>query len=124
MSSTNVYYCDFCKKRVKEYIDGCYGKVSKETYEKIKSAETIKELLPLLSDNFFVSEKVSRIDNLDYEFFEDWGDGISINEDGNLEISISGSCDFCGKEFNYEIILPETSSTKKINLVKQKGDKK
>jgi len=120
MSSNHTYTCYYCKKKVEEFIKQSYGKVPEEVYEKLKNAKLIDDLLEHLPDDF-VGGDTSRIGgcDLDYDYFESWGDGVYIDEKGNLHFSISGSCDLCGKEFHYEITLPENSSTKKIDLTKK-----
>ncbi len=129
MSSNFVWYCEFCEKRIKEEIKKLYGKVPHEQWERINDAlknGTVKDLLEALPEE--IVEKIANGDidrilhsHIDFDFVEDWGDGIYINEDGNLVVSISCACDMCGKTFNYEIILPENIETKVIDLTKKEG---
>ena len=125
MSSNYTYTCKYCRKRVEEFIKKSYGKVSEDVYWKLKNAEKVNDILKYLPDDF-VGGDVDRIEgcDLDYEFFESWGDGVYIDEKGNLHFSISGSCDLCGKEFHYEITLPENSSIKEIDLTKKRASDK
>jgi len=124
MSCNNIYHCDFCKNKIKSIIKELYGKIPEEEYIKIKECDYIGELLELLPEKYkeWVHGDVSRIDesSLDYEFFECYGEGAYINEDGNFVFNVSGSCDLCGKEFQYKIILPENcdSPEKIIDLTK------
>ena len=120
MSSNYTYYCYNCEKKVKDFIKESSGKVPEEVYEKLKNAKKADDIIKYLPEDF-VRGDVGRLTgcDLDYEFVESWGDGTYVGEDGNLHFSFSGSCDLCGKEFHYEITLPENSSNKKIDLTKK-----
>lgn len=124
MSSNRTYYCRYCEKRIEGWIEQQYGKISQKEYEKLKAIDQVDELLEFLPEDFKQGE-TDRIGgcDLDYEFFEDWGEGVEINEDGNLEIDISGTCDLCGSEFQYIIIVPPNSDSpqKVIDLTKKTG---
>ena len=125
MSSNRTYFCRFCKKNIERFISEQYGKLPQEKYENLRRADTVAEILPWLPKDF-VKGETDRLDgcDLDYEFFEDWGEGVEIDENGNLKIDISGSCDLCGTEFQYIIIVPPNRGEprqKVIDLTKR-GD--
>ena len=125
MSCNNVYQCGFCRNKIKEIIKELYGKIPEEEYIKIKECNDISNLIELLPEEYknWIHGDVGRIEgsSLDYDFFECWGEGVYVNEDGNMVFNISGNCDLCGKEFQYKIILPENddSPEKIIDLTKQ-----
>ena len=122
MSSNSAWECRYCIKKIEDIKKELYGKIPLEKFNKLKNAGTVDKFIELLPDKYkeWIEGDVGRLDgcDLDGEFFEDWGDGVYVGEDGNLHISISGSCDLCGREFNYEIILPESDDTETLDLSK------
>ena len=127
MSSNFTYCCDFCRAKVEESKEDLYGKMPKDDWEKLNDCNDVDELLEILPEENqkWIGGDTSRISgsSLDYDFFESWGNGVHINKDGNMEISISGSCDLCGKECHFEIILPCSSKQVKIDLTKKGGER-
>lgn len=121
MSSNRTYTCYKCLKMIKKVKEELKEKLSKKEYDKLKDTDDISELFEYFPEEYIQgdSERIEGCD-CDGDYFEDWGEGVYIDEDGNLVFSISGTCDLCGSSFNYEIKLPENGDTnKKIDLTKK-----
>lgn len=120
MSSNRTFTCDYCKKRIEEWIESQYGKIPQKEYEKLKEISEVDEIMKVLPDDwkFGETDRLGGCD-LDYDFVEDWGEGICVNQDGNLEIDVGCCCDMCGRDFSYCIILPPNNKTENIDLTKK-----
>lgn len=135
MSSNYVYPCYYCRNKINSIIKELYGKIPAEDYDELKTSSDLDRVLEIIPEEYkdWINGNISRIEgsDLDYDYFESWGDGVFVNSDGNMMFHVSGACDLCGKGFHYEVILPENSesgSEKKIDLtkgkyVKNSGDK-
>ena len=130
MSSNDTYTCYYCKNKIESIIKDLYGKLPKEVYDKLKESDDLDEFLELIPDEYkdWINGDTGRIEgsSLDFDFFETWGEAPFINEEGNMIFHVSGSCDLCGKGFQYKIILPENgdgSPEKVIDLTKGKYEK-
>ena len=44
--------------------------------------------------------------NSNFEFIEDYGDGIYFDEDGNLNINVYATCLVCGRNWNVSLKIP------------------
>lgn len=117
MSSNDTHYCYFCENNYNKLKTYCYGKISEGLFKDLEQVSEVThflEVLRVIKEELFGDEKIDeimpingnteRLDGCEFNFcfVEDWGDGISINEKGNLKLSVSGSCDLCGTEIEYD----------------------
>ena len=129
MSSNSVWASEYAIKKIEEIKEKAMKEVTLEQFKKIQNAKTFGELASLLPEHLSdelasFSDGFDRIVDspIDAEVVEDWGEGIRVDENNNMHVSIGAQCDLTGETWNYEIVLPpdKDEEVKHINLVKKK----